>query len=88
MGIRAFVVLFVAYVVQLTLYFVGTEAFSTSSNALLNCAYCVRVAGSNLGTFLSSINVELQAGLAVEGLVILAMFFVHAFRDHGDTVRL
>ena len=86
MGLRAMVVLFVAYVVQLTLYFVGTIVYNVSATDLLNLPKYGSTPG--LGTFLSNMNLEIQGGLAVEGLVLLSLFFVAAFRRRGDTGRL
>lgn len=85
------VVLSVVYIVQLTLYFVGTIVFNVSAVNLLNLPPALEGGAGNhasIGTFLSNMNVELQAGLAVEGLVILAVIFVQAFRRRPDTGRL
>lgn len=86
MGVRTTVVLLVAYIVQFVLYYVGTIVYNVSSTDLLNSRYASTTPG--LGAFLSSQNVTIQAGLAAEGLVILAMFFVAAFRRRGDQTRL
>lgn len=89
MGVRLTVVLMVTYIIQLVLYYVGTIAFNVSSTELLANPYVSNAPWSaNVGSFLSSMNIEIQAGLAVEGLVILAMFFVAAFRVRGDQTRL
>lgn len=78
--------LIVTYVIQLTLYFVGTITYNVSANALLGSPQGAATPG--LGAFLSSMNVTIQAGLAVEGLVILAVVFAQAFRVRGDTTRI
>lgn len=91
MGLRLMVILFVSYVIQLTLYYVATITFNVTASSLLGLPTSMPGGGGStpgLGAFLSSINVELQAGLAVEGLVILGMFFVAAFRSRGDQTRL
>lgn len=85
MGLRFTVILISQYVIQLTLYFVGTIVFHASAVGLLSSPY----GGTpGLAGMLSSMNLDIQVGLTVEGFVILLAIILAPFRSRPDTARL